>query len=299
MSEMFGWKLKNMYFCTMKSNLNPEHPLVVNAQRIKENGIAILYNVTTLPNETEPFAISDYVISICHRGTMNIINDTLPETITPGTIGIVLPNRPIQFVSKSDDFLNTLIVVDSELVDDPLLQIIHRFQYRFENHPSVVLGEREYKVMMKVVDVMHETSKFDIQDHRMMMIRQLYFFLRLLAYYRQRMLNDDMAHKPVGTHFLANLEQHWQEHHDVGFYADLACLTPKYFSSRVKEDTGHNATYWIHSQVIRKAKEMLFYQPDLPIQDIADKLGFCDQQTFSRYFRRETGISPTEFRRMK
>ena len=36
-----------------------------------------------------------------------------------------------------------------------------------------------------------------------------------------------------------------------------------------------------------------------PIQAIADQLGFADQATFSRYFRRETGISPTEFREME
>jgi AraC-like DNA-binding protein len=35
---------------------------------------------------------------------------------------------------------------------------------------------------------------------------------------------------------------------------------------------------------------------DLTVQAISDMLGFDEQATFSRYFRRETGLSPSEFR---
>ena len=41
---------------------------------------------------------------------------------------------------------------------------------------------------------------------------------------------------------------------------------------------------------------LLHVRRDLSVQIIADMLGFEEQSTFSRYFRRETGMSPTEFR---
>ena len=41
---------------------------------------------------------------------------------------------------------------------------------------------------------------------------------------------------------------------------------------------------------------ILLIQSDSAVQAVADLLGFEDQATFSRYFRRETGLSPTEFR---
>lgn len=37
-------------------------------------------------------------------------------------------------------------------------------------------------------------------------------------------------------------------------------------------------------------------RPDLNVQTIADMLGFDNQATFSRFFKRETGLSPTEYR---
>ena len=44
---------------------------------------------------------------------------------------------------------------------------------------------------------------------------------------------------------------------------------------------------------------LLHTRPDLTVQAIADMLSFDEQATFSRYFRRETGISPSEFRKRK
>ncbi|MBQ3733187.1 MAG: AraC family transcriptional regulator [Bacteroidales bacterium] len=52
----------------------------------------------------------------------------------------------------------------------------------------------------------------------------------------------------------------------------------------------------MHTQVVAEAKMLLHMRRDLTIQAIADMLGFEEQATFSRYFRRETGMSPTEFR---
>ena len=73
-------------------------------------------------------------------------------------------------------------------------------------------------------------------------------------------------------------------------------MSSKHFSAVVKQETGQTAAYWIHRQVVAEAKMLLHVRRDLSVQLIADMLGFEEQSTFSRYFRRETGMSPTEFR---
>ena len=45
-----------------------------------------------------------------------------------------------------------------------------------------------------------------------------------------------------------------------------------------------------------QAKALLLYQQRLTVQQIALRLGFADQATFSRFFKANTGLSPSEYR---
>lgn len=280
----------------MKTDQTYRHPMLVNAQKIKENGIAILDDVRELPSGKEPFTSPDYVICIGHRGTMQMTYDDMPDHSSKQTVAVVFPNHTLRMVSKTDDYLATLVVVDAALLDDPLLRIIGQLRYRYEPHPWVELDRREYGVIMHMVGVMRETASIDIPNRQHFMMSQLEFFMRLLSHYRTVKLNETAVEKRVSTLFSNDLAQYFRDHRDVGFYAAKVCLTPKHFSTVIRQETGHTAAWWIHRQVVSEAKNLLTMRPDLNIQAIADQLGFADQATFSRYFHRETGISPTEFR---
>ena len=280
----------------MKTDQTYRHPMLVNAQKIKENGIVILDDVRELPSGKEPFTSPDYVICIGHRGTMQMTYDDMPDHSSKQTVAVVFPNHTLRMVSKTDDYLATLVVVDAALLDDPLLRIIGQLRYRYEPHPWVELDRREYGVIMHMVGVMRETASIDTPNRKHFMMSQLEFFMRLLSHYRTVKLNETAVEKRVSTLFSNDLAQYFREHRDVGFYAAKVCLTPKHFSTVVRQETGHTAAWWIHRQVVSEAKNLLTMRPDLNIQAVADQLGFADQATFSRYFHRETGISPTEFR---
>ncbi len=280
----------------MKTDQTYRHPMLVNAQKIKENGIAILDDVRELPSGKEPFTSPDYVICIGHRGTMQMTYDDMPDHSSKQTVAVVFPNHTLRMVSKTDDYLATLVVVDAALLDDPLLRIIGQLRYRYEPHPWVELDRREYSVIMHMVGVMRETASIDIPNRKHFMMSQLEFFMRLLSHYRTVKLNETAVEKRVSTLFSNDLAQYFRDHRDVGFYAAKVCLTPKHFSTVVRQETGHTAAWWIHRQVVSEAKNLLTMRPDLNIQAVADQLGFADQATFSRYFHRETGLYPTEYR---
>lgn len=280
----------------MKKELPYIHPMNVYPRRISEEGIVVFDDVRGLPSGDEPFKSSDYVIAIGHRGHMDLMYDDMTDYTEQHTVGVIFPNHILRKVSKTDDYLATLIIVDSSVLNDPLLQIIGQMRYRYEPHPNVKLDKHEYRIITHVVEGMREIKRLNLPDQRMLMTRLLEFLLRLLSQYRKGKLNEIGADKQVSARFNSDLKQHFRKHRDVGFYAAQACLSAKHFSAVVKQETGHTAAYWIHHHVAVEAKMLLHIRHDLTVQAIADLLGFEDQATFSRYFRRETGLSPTEFR---
>lgn len=283
----------------MKVRETETHPMLSNIQRIKEEGIVVLDDVRGIPTGDEPFVSPDYVICIGHRGHIQLMYDDQPDYSEKYTVGVIFPNHSVCKVSKTDDYLATLIVVDVSVLDDPMLQIINQMRYRYEPHPCVKLDRHEYRMITDVVEGMREIKRLELPDNRMLMTRLLEFLLRLLSHYRKNKLNETSANKRVSMQFHSDLVQHFRKHHDVGFYADKACLTPKYFSAVVKRETGQNAAYWIRTQIVAEAKMLLHIRHDLSVQAIADMLGFGEQASFSRYFKHETGLSPTEFRELE
>ena len=280
----------------MKKKQAYTHPMNLYPQRIKEEGIVVFNDVRGLPSGDEPFVSPEYVICIGHKGRIKLMYDDIIDYSEQRTVGVIFPDHRLLKVDKTDDYRATLIVVRAPLLNDPMLQIINQLRYRYEPHPNVKLDRHEYKMITNVVEGMCEITRLKLPDHRMLMMRLLEFLLRLLSHYRRRKLNETPADKRISARFHNDLAQHFREHRDVNFYAEKACLSTKHFSTVVKQETGHTAAYWIHRHIVAEAKMLLHVRRDLSVQVIADMLGFEEQSTFSRYFRRETGMSPTDFR---
>ena len=83
----------------------------------------------------------------------------------------------------------------------------------------------------------------------------------------------------------------------VQYCADRLCLSPNYFGDVVKRTTGDTASNHIRRFVIRFAKNGL--SAGESVAQVADRLGFEYPQHFSRMFRRQEGITPSEYSRKR
>ena len=82
----------------------------------------------------------------------------------------------------------------------------------------------------------------------------------------------------------------------VQYVAEKLHVSPGYLSSLLRTLTGQNTQQHIHNKMIEKAKEKLS-ATDLSISEIAYELGFGYSQSFSKFFKTKTRLSPLEFRR--
>ena len=86
-------------------------------------------------------------------------------------------------------------------------------------------------------------------------------------------------------------------HREVTFYADKLCVTSDYLSKVVREYDGQSAAKWIINAVITEAKILLREPDKKTINQIAIELNFPDQSTFGKFFKRNTGLSPLEYKK--
>ncbi|MDW9247769.1 helix-turn-helix domain protein [Burkholderia cepacia] len=86
-----------------------------------------------------------------------------------------------------------------------------------------------------------------------------------------------------------------REHQPVEVYAERLGVTAAQLARVCREELRISTTAVINEHVIRKAQRDLVYS-NLSIKQIAHETGFVDSAYFSRYFRKQTGMTPGEFR---
>ncbi|GLZ43073.1 AraC family transcriptional regulator [Actinokineospora sp. NBRC 105648] len=82
----------------------------------------------------------------------------------------------------------------------------------------------------------------------------------------------------------------------VAAYADHIGVTPGYLTEAVKAATGRTPSELVREARAHEAKRLLA-KTDLTVRQVAGRVGFADAAYFCRFFRREAGASPGDFRR--
>jgi AraC family transcriptional activator of pobA len=95
--------------------------------------------------------------------------------------------------------------------------------------------------------------------------------------------------------YQARVEEHFRELHEVGAYAGLLHISAGHLGEVVKAQSGRPAIKHLHERLVLEARRLLCYTQH-PLKEIADELGFADASYFNRFFKRETGGTPAQYR---
>lgn len=97
--------------------------------------------------------------------------------------------------------------------------------------------------------------------------------------------------------FLLLLENNFKKKKAVVDYACDLNVTPNYLNAVIKKVSGYPPSYHIQQRVVQEAKRRAKHS-DASMKEIAYYLGFDDIAHFSKYFKNNSGMSFTDFKRL-
>ena len=97
------------------------------------------------------------------------------------------------------------------------------------------------------------------------------------------------------TDFVQLVSRFATEHHTIDFYASQLCITPRYLSTIIKQVSGKSAKQWIDEALVTRIKIDLRHT-DKPIATITDDMNFPNPSFLTKFFKRMTGMTPSQFR---
>jgi AraC-like DNA-binding protein len=106
------------------------------------------------------------------------------------------------------------------------------------------------------------------------------------------------SNEQLTSKFLDLVSEHHIKIQQVNKYAEMLHVTPNYLNKAVKQTTGRTALGQIHEMLILEAK-VLLKQNEMNVSEIADYLSFEDPSYFTRLFKKRTGHTPLDYRKME
>jgi len=148
---------------------------------------------------------------------------------------------------------------------------------------------------------MSEDSLIDApaEDVHTLLRYQLYALVTWLGIIHNRHRVRDKSHSHAllrFTRFQKLVEERFAEWSQVSEYALRLGCTERSLTRATTAAVGVSAKAFISTRINLEAKRLLVHT-DFPICAIAEKLGFEEATHFSKFFKRETGCTPAEFRR--
>ncbi|OGX91059.1 AraC family transcriptional regulator [Hymenobacter coccineus] len=172
--------------------------------------------------------------------------------------------------------------------------------------PLIQNPHRGHELLLTAADgalVEELLAKIEAEHHRPgeWQHRMLTAYLTVLLTYLSRLYTEQFtgAEPSADQHLLktyrAKVEECYRELHEVGAYAALLHISAGHLSEVVKAQSGKPAIKHLHERLVLEAKRLLLYTP-LSLKELAFDLGFSEASYFNRFFKRETGVTPAEYR---
>ncbi|MDR1169291.1 MAG: helix-turn-helix domain-containing protein [Prevotellaceae bacterium] len=281
----FDWhaKLENRESCSIGDDFilldNPDIPAVLNY----------------------PFKLDVFIAAICIKGTVNGSINMQSYTLRGPNLVVCFPDQIVMNAPFSDDFSGLFIIMSKQFTNDLKVNIKEALSlnFSFRQKPWIPLDEQALSIIKQYFYIMKQLIRITENPYRMEVVKHMTisFFYGMGYYFHPFTGREEKSRRTVLVEeFLDLVQLHYREQRELAFYAGKLCLTPRHLSKVIKETSGTTANDWIDRHVILEAKALL-KSTGMTVQQISEELNFPSQSFFGKYFKRCTGISPSEYKK--
>lgn len=250
-----------------------------------------------------PLSVDGCLIMQCEYGRADITINSRRYIMHKGDIAFIVFDMVTVPVKISDDFKAKFISVDLEASQDIFFLVTsNRFWEYVYTCPVFTPGG-------SLSDICHDwfsisqwfATNCSVMTAEKTLRNETENFMLVMAEQIEKQLGIYGINPPknrawvIINEFLGLLNRYYAHHHNVAFYASRLNITPNYLNIIAKKNLGVTAKEQINIQLGLVVK-MLLDTTDLTVKEIAVKLHYDDPSYLCRIFKKQTGLSPIQYR---
>lgn len=288
----------NYYICKMRifKDFKSYNEYIGTAKPLDNDIDVGYYDPPNMLLKSEPVAVDFYRISF----KINLKNKNTPE-VKP--ITAVFFNSPEMIVNEGWDveptYKGMYLQLSKKIIEE------NRFLFKtyldYGQHEALYLTDEEIQEIGDVFKLMMKYYESEKRNFNVLLSYVNVLISLVEAFYKRQFSTDPKQYNRVVTDFQQSLVEYYNQPvkqlPNVQYFADKLGLTANYLGDIIKHFTQKSALENIHEFVIKKAKELLMENEKLNTTEVAYELGFEYPNYFSKFFKKQVGLSPKEYRK--
>ena len=224
-----------------------------------------------------------------------------------GGLVFTSPNQVFESPNGTSKSGCLLLVHPDFFLSYALAKNISRYGFfSYAVNEALHLSDLERTMIMSVFKIINEELSSRIDDFSQdVIVSQVELLLNYCnRFYKRQFITRKAVHVDVLEKLEIILDNYFRNEQSlkqglptVQFLSEQLNVSGSYLGDMMRSLTGQNAQQHIYHKLIEKAKEILSTS-NLTVAEVAYQLGFEHPQSFSRFFKTKTNLSPLEFRQM-
>ncbi|MET3036828.1 helix-turn-helix transcriptional regulator [Chryseobacterium sp. NRRL B-14859] len=243
----------------------------------------------------EPSVCDYFILMFFESGSGNHIIDKVPYTILPFQMHVYFPEQTHYYQLSSDAIVHE-IHISNDFFRFMSQHLDHSFAY-YKKNPVITFAPEVFsRIIKECIGIRDELNmdpgiqqiiKYRLHIISMMISREIYDHL------------PDADNQPplLLEKFFELVSLHHKENRLVSFYAEKLGITANYLTVLCRKYYASTATSIISNETIQSIKTYLV-NTQISIKEIALEHNFYEMSTFSSFFKKHTGKSPTAYREL-
>ncbi len=231
-----------------------------------------------------------------------------PYDYQEGTVTSFAPGQTIHVKHRPDFKPNALgLLFHPDLISGTTLgrEIKNYRFFSYNSKEALHLSEREKEIYRDCLEKIRTEIERPIDKHtKTLVCRNIELLLDYcMRFYDRQFITREQVNQDVLSRFETLLDEYFADDRamrdglpSVKYFAENCYLSPNYFGDLIKKETGRTPQEMIQGKIMDLAKNELL-STEKTVNEISYMLGFQYSQHFNRYFKKNTGMTPVEFRK--
>ena len=256
----------------------------------------------------DSFSPQKTTIVIIEKGSISIKSNELIHHYKKGNLGMIIPNNVYKVNAFTDDVKAYFILIDRDELNNQTSFAFNKYEMqqalRSSNNNIEKVSDNAFAHILNLCEQLFYYNQeekeitFSQQIKLSLFTSLVYILVGDFLQGKGKDINilKNSRKESITMKFLQLVSINFMKEKELKFYADKLLISSKYLSNTVREITNQPPSKFITEALLNNSK-ILLLNSDNSIKEISNELDFSDQYAFGKFFKKHTGLSPSNFKK--